>query len=253
MRIAMMNDPRRDPLEEVRWAVRHGFEAFDLTLEPPKADPRKVPAAKIAKVAEKAGLEVVGHTAWFLPFGSPFRRLRDAAVEEFVSQLPVFAEAGARLVNAHAWLGHGLVHKGRCRAWCAESLARLADAAEPLGLTVMVENMPGESAPKDVEVLLGDPRLALHLDVAHAAIGEDQTPSLLERFGDRVRHVHLSDNNTQRDEHLPLGAGRMHWGKAVKALKRRGYDATITLEVFSQDRRLLIYSRDRLRKVWDSA
>jgi len=41
MKIAMMNDPRLDPLQELNWAIRHGFEAFDLTLEPPRAEARR--------------------------------------------------------------------------------------------------------------------------------------------------------------------------------------------------------------------
>ena len=38
---------------------------------------------------------------------------------------------------------------------------------------------------------------------------------------------------------------------AIGALKRCGYDGTITLEVFSRDKHYLAYSRDVLRKLWD--
>jgi hypothetical protein len=39
----------------------------------------------------------------------------------------------------------------------------------------------------------------------------------------------------------------------VRALKRCGYDDTITLEVFSPDRHFLAYSRDLLRSLWDGS
>jgi hypothetical protein len=35
-------------------------------------------------------------------------------------------------------------------------------------------------------------------------------------------------------------------------LKSFGYDGTITLEVFSLDRRYLLFSRDKLREIWES-
>src|SRR5207244_12518549 len=50
---------------------------------------------------------------------------------------------------------------------------------------------------------------------------------------------------------MPLGTGGVDVGLTVKMLKSCGYDETITLEVFTPDRRHLAYSRDVLRKAWD--
>lgn len=254
MKIGMMNDPRRDPVAELRWAAEHGFEAMDLTLEPPRAEPGRVPARKLRREAERTGLSLVGHTAWFLPLGSPVRRLRDAAIAELVQSMDVLAEAGVVLMNVHPYLGPGsMVPKTRCLGWCVESLKTLADAAETRGLRVMVENLPDLTSVNEVGRLLKDPRTGFHLDVGHASIGEERVPALLEKYGPRVLHVHLSDNTTHRDDHLPLGAGRIPWKRAIRALKASGYDDVITLEVFSRERKLLTFSRDQLRKTWDEA
>jgi sugar phosphate isomerase/epimerase len=65
--------------------------------------------------------------------------------------------------------------------------------------------------------------------------------------------VHLSDNFGKREDlHLPLGAGAIDWRNIISMLKNSGYDGTITLEVFSQDRRYLLFSRDKLREIWES-
>jgi len=37
----------------------------------------------------------------------------------------------------------------------------------------------------------------------------------------------------------------------LQLLRSIGYDGTITLEVFSEDKQYLAYSRDLLRKIWD--
>jgi sugar phosphate isomerase/epimerase len=127
----------------------------------------------------------------------------------------------------------------------------MAECAEGLGLQAMVENLPDLSESDEMSRLISDPRLGFHLDIAHAAMGKGRWRRLMDRFWARLVHVHLSDNSTLRDDHLPLGAGRVDWRQAVSELKRRGYDAVITLEVFSNDRDLLLYSRDLLQRVWD--
>ena len=42
MKIGAMNHPARNPLEEIDWFGRHGFDFVDFTLEPPAADPDQI-------------------------------------------------------------------------------------------------------------------------------------------------------------------------------------------------------------------
>ena len=78
------------------------------------------------------------------------------------------------------------------------------------------------------------------------------TEEILEAHGKRLRHVHLHDNKGgQADLHLPLGTGTVDVCRSVRALRKCGYDGTITLEVFTPDRHHLLYSRDLLRKTWN--
>ena len=39
--------------------------------------------------------------------------------------------------------------------------------------------------------------------------------------------------------------------KVIPLLKKSGYDGTITLEVFSPDRRYLLFSREKLKEIWE--
>jgi len=100
------------------------------------------------------------------------------------------------------------------------------------------------------------PELGLHLDIGHANLEapHNMTEEILTAYGTRLRHVHLHDNRGgHADLHLPLGAGNIDVRKEIGALKRCGYDGTITLEVFTPDRHFLAYSRDVLRRVWDES
>lgn len=255
MQIGMMNNPARDPLREIAWAAEQGFQFIDLTLEHPRTGADVVDAGAVRAALDATGLGVVGHTAWYLPFASPVPRLREAAIAEVESALPHFVAAGAALVNVHPDPGRRTVGIGaeQILAWNVAAFARLADTAQSHGLRLMVENIPEHFATvADLRALLdAHPTIGFHLDIAHAQVRGNRAQEFLTAFGERLAHVHLSDNTSRADDHLPLGAGRLDWKRLVRALKRTGYDGAITLEVFSDDADYLLASRRKLRMVWD--
>jgi sugar phosphate isomerase/epimerase len=104
--------------------------------------------------------------------------------------------------------------------------------------------------PEDLdEFFTAFPSLRLTLDTGHANIdGEENSRlfQLVERFGQRLGHMHFSDNHGKRDDHLAVGRGSIDFPEFVRRLKTTGYDNTITLEVFEKDRRLLVDSRRKI-------
>lgn len=252
MKIGMMNDPKLDALEEARWAADNGFEFLDLTIEGPRADIDQIDPAALRTLLEQAGMGVVGHTAWFLPFGSPVERVRRAAVEEAAAALPAFAALGARLVNVHITRGVNSFGRERMVQANAASFAELAERAEAHGIQIMVEHPPEPALTVEEigQIMDADARLGFHLDVGHANVGGNRLEALLHAFGHRLVHVHLSDNKGHTDDHLPLGAGRIDWRRALRLIKGMGYDGTFTLEVFSADREFLLRSVEKLRTWW---
>ena len=257
MQIGAMNHPARDPLEEIGWMAEMGLEFIDLTLEPPAVAPWRVDFAAIRRALEAASLDVVGHTAYYLPIGHPFEEVRRAATAALASCQEAFAAVGARWMNVHPD-GHAPMHdRAFVVAQNLKSLSALVEAGRKTGVGVMVENVPaGFNTPEQLgELLDALPDLGLHLDIAHAnlRVEVNTTEAILARYADRLQHVHLHDNNGQADQHLPLGAGTIDVPRMVRALRNSRYDGTITLEVFSRDRRHLEYSRDVLRRLWDES
>ena len=117
----------------------------------------------------------------------------------------------------------------------------------------MVENAEGDNADALAPILDALPSVGLHLDIGHANIGSGRrshTASLVERYGDRLRHVHLSDNKGRSDDHLAIGAGTIEWRRELRTLKASGYDGTMTLETFYGDSSLIHYSMNRVRELW---
>ena len=79
MLIGAMNHPARPVLEEIEWMAAMGLDFIDLTLEPPLATVDHVDVPATQDLLAKRGLQAVGHTAYYLPFASPFESIRRLA------------------------------------------------------------------------------------------------------------------------------------------------------------------------------
>ncbi len=256
MQIGAMNHPARPVEEELRWMAELGLDFIDLTLEPPAAGFWQIDTAAVRRALREHKLGIVGHTAWYLPLGHPFEPVRRGAVECFVRSAAVFAELGADRMNIHPDARAPLHDFAFVLQRNLQSLREIIEQVRPLGLTVMIENLPGEF--KTVGQLGGLlaplPELGFHLDIGHTLLaGSAPLADLLAAWGSRLRHVHLHDNQGgTADLHLPLGAGILDLEGALRALKGSGYNGTVTLEVFAPEREYLQLSARRLRRLWEA-
>jgi len=257
MLIGAMNHPGREVLKEIEWIAGMGFQFLDLTLEPPAAATWMVDARALGRALAKHHLPVVGHTAYYLPLASPFEPIRQAAVAELKRCVEIFSELGVAWMNIHPSREPPMHPRAFALERNLASLQELLPVARERGVGLMVENLPGHFNTVNQLAPLLDalPELGFHLDIGHAnlLVEDNTTDKLLKTYGSRLRHVHLHDNKGGHDDlHLSLGSGTMDIAHCVRLLRGCGYDGTITLEVFCPDRHYLAYSRDVLRRLWDT-
>ena len=260
MQIGVMNDSRLNLEQEILYAAEHRFDFIDLTLEPPLASPEMVDLPKIRRMIKDAGMGIVGHTAYYLPFDSPYLELRRTGAGIIRNAIEAFRALECEKIALHlnTALPHFILLETTidiiADLWTS-FLEDVMPAAEQAGARLMLENCPSLQNISLYEKLLGRfGKLGLHLDVGHANLGPggNKTREMLGHFGDHLIHVHLSDNFGKEDLHLPIGAGNIDWRDSLDALKHLPYDDTITLEVFSRDRDYLLLSRDKIRSLWAS-
>src|SRR3954464_12720068 len=125
------------------------------------------------------------------------------------------------------------------RAYRQWLLGSLPSVEERTGITVAMENMfPVHigsrplllHANQDLDQLVGVPHLVL--DTSHAAVAKHDLIEVRQLFGERLRHVHLSDNAGKGwDSHLPPGACALDLDGFVRDLAASGFDGTVSLEV----------------------
>ena len=257
MTIGAMNHPGEPLQRELAWMSELELDFVDLTLEPPAAATWQLRPAEVAAMLRDFDLGVVGHTAFYLPIASSFESVRRAAVDELKRAAEFFAKLGAKWMNVHPD-GHApFVDEPSVVRRNIASLQELADFAQPLGVGVMLENVPGRfnNVVQLAPIFDAVPHLGLHLDIGHSnlSVPRNTATELIERFAPRLAHVHVHDNRGgHSDLHLAIGMGDIEVGRHLRELRASGYDGTITLEVFSRDRHFLAYSRDRLRQLWDA-
>jgi sugar phosphate isomerase/epimerase len=71
--------------------------------------------------------------------------------------------------------------------------------------------------------------IGLTLDIAHAHTTH-QTLEFIEKFSDKIVHVHVSDNQGKYDSHRGIGYGNIDWNSVAGALKSIGYKGFVMLE-----------------------
>lgn len=256
-----MNFPVAPVLEEIEIFAHLGFDYLELTMDPPQAHHLQLDAQKQTLIAhlQHHKLDLLCHLPTFLSTADLAPAIRRASVQEMLGSLEVAAALGATKVVLHPSMitGMGIYVVEKVKEYFLEFLAKMVDAAQALDVTICLENM----MPRNIlgvdpaffdEIFLEFPQLKLTLDTGHANIGDDEGMRLnafLRSHGNRLGHVHISDNNGFRDDHNPVGAGIIDFGVFIHDLLAIGYNDTLTLEVFSDNRQMLVDSKERIQSL----
>jgi len=253
MKIGFPTFPRGNIIKEIEWIGKNGFDFVDLFIEEDQIMPEKIDIKKTKQAIDKYKLGVVGHTAWYMPIGSPSRALRDAAIKEISRAFRVFEKLGAKYVTVHANWPSGMFSTEEGIDFQVESLKILAKKAKKHKLSIMYESLDGKKDTlENVEAILSKvPEIFFHIDIGHVNVHGRKPEEFIKKLKDRLVHVHMHDNDGSKDLHIPIGCGNIDWNSLIKTLKNN-YDGTITLEIFSQDKDYVLMAKDKLKKMWIS-
>lgn len=258
MRYGAMNFPIRPVMDEIAEFYQRGFDYIELSLDPPEAHHSQVRRAKneIERRLHDCDMGLVIHLPTFVLTADLTEAIRSVSVEEMCRSMDLAAEMSAEKVVMHpsAITGLGPMVMDLALGYARESMETMIAHGRDLGLSVCLENMfPRYRSffePAHFETIFDDhPKLQMTLDTGHAYIdgGMHRILEFIRRCSGRIGHVHASDNKGKRDDHLPVGQGNIDFARFMRRLAEIGYQDTITLEVFAEDRRQLAASRDRLR------
>ena len=161
--------------------------------------------------------------------------LENTYLPKLMHILSIMPQMKMRLLTIHLWLDPRFVTP-ELITYKIGFLKRVLQRAGDSDITICIENL-SENTGHMAPIFDALPSLNLTLDLGHAQLLWDQNTSFgfIEKFPDKIRHIHLHDNlggdsNTD-DLHLPVGKGAVDFERIFRKLNQIGYNRTMTLEL----------------------
>ena len=131
-----------------------------------------------------------------------------------------------------------------------EEILELIKFCKKKHLIPCLENLPTEvpkyNKPEEFDFFVKR-NASLTVDTGHAATFNIDPVSFLERFGKKVKHIHLQDGLVgMPDKHYALGNGNLDYVKFLNKLEEMKFKEFVILELVSEDD--VIKSMNRLKK-----
>jgi len=193
----------------------------------------------LRRVARDTGLEFTVHAPFAdINIASPNPVLRRVMLQRLEKSL-----GHARRLRCKQWVFHSGWMSGVSEFYPSldwqtnlRSVRTLLTIAKKLGVEISIENTP-EPMPflvkrmQDLALFYSElaSDIDLTLDVAHAHTTH-QALEFIEKFSDKIVHVHVSDNDGKYDAHRGIGHGNIDWNAVADALKRINYKGIVVLE-----------------------
>lgn len=131
------------------------------------------------------------------------------------------------------------------------SVEHLRAFAKPLGVRILVENIPNELSTPDrlVEFIRAAhfDDVGVCFDVGHAHIMGDVSPAF-ETLKQHIHSTHVHDNVKDRDSHLWPGAGSIDWKQAMELLRSAPHTPPVLLEIEEDEK---INSIEKMSETFD--
>jgi len=262
MRLAYStNAYTRFPLSEALERIaRLGFSGVEILCDRPHWFPGETTVGEAQRVAERLaalGLAVSNLNAntangYFTPLPpenvfEPSLSSRDPDRRRWRLDYSIAALHLARTVGAPTIsLTSGRPDSGGTPteglALFVDSLERLCEAAEPLGVRVGVEYEPGLLVERAEELarvidLVGSPLLGANLDIGHSWLDGESPEEAVGLLAGRIWNVHIEDIAERKHFHLIPGEGDLPFDRYLAALDRSGYGGFYTVELYTYPER----------------
>ncbi len=161
------------------------------------------------------------------------KRRRIDAMDEIKRAIEVAEQVPFQFLVQHVGVGHEEADEHKFEA-AMSSLEHLNAFARPLGVRLLVENIPNDlSTPEKLMELLRAghfTEVGVCFDVGHAHLAQG-IPQAFEILKDRIRSTHVHDNHKERDEHLWPGDGNIDWAETMSLLRSAPNVPPLLLEI----------------------
>ncbi len=195
--------------------------------------------ASLKETANSYSLQYTLHAPFAdVNIASPSKALLAASMKRLKQSMLL-----ANALDAKVWVFHpgaktgiGQFYPGADWKQNIQSIQKLSEEAEKLGLNIALENLPAKyyffmSTAEDFARFYRETNLpvGIVLDLGHANL-EGQIEPFFNLLSDKITHIHASDNHGVEDEHLGIGHGKIDYNWFSQTLNKIGYDKYVMVE-----------------------
>jgi sugar phosphate isomerase/epimerase len=169
---------------------------------------------------------------------SPDRAARIEAMDEIKRALEIAEQIPFRFLVQHLGVGNESFSDHKFEA-AMTSIEHLRAFAKPLGVRILLENIPNELSTPDrlidfIQKTHFDD-VGVCFDVGHAHL-MSSVPEAFETLKSHIRSTHVHDNHRDKDSHLWPGKGNIDWSNTVELLRSAPQVPPLLLEVEGEEK-----------------
>lgn len=232
--------------DAIRRAAVAGFDAIDIWGGRPHAyrnDLREHEIRHIKDLVDDLGLEIASFIPAQFPYPtslcSPIKHIRMDSVHYIKDSIETAARLGAPIISLCP--GHTLNDQDLDDGWeqLADSLLRICEFAGNYEVLIGIE--PADKYETDlinttIQAMdmidqLGCDNLGVIFDTGHAFVMGEDTAAAIDSLGDRLFHLHVSDNDGKRNQNLIPGQGNYDFLALINALRLTLFDGFLTAQL----------------------
>jgi D-psicose/D-tagatose/L-ribulose 3-epimerase len=218
----------------LRGAAARGLDFVEIPL---LRDIDAFPLDRTLELLDETGVAVT--TSLGLPRESHMPANPDGALQYLKGAVELTRKLGSDTLTGGVYTHLGTLTRKPPTAeeieTCGRTLKEVARVAAGHGVQLGIEAINryetyiNNTADQVAEMLerIDEPNVFAHLDTYHMNIEERGFRAPIERLGDRLQYIHLSES----DRGTP-GLGNVHWDEVFAGLHAIGYDGRLTMESF---------------------
>ncbi len=232
-----------------------GYDALDMSLFAMSRDPACIyneeiyreHAENLRRAADDIGIEFnQSHTPFNFNWKNP-NEYEDVYMPMQIRALEISAILGAEHAVVHPWhYSQFMGHEDEIFEKNMDQYKRLLPYAKEYGIKIAIENMwqvepkrkciypsacgTASELARYIDTLDDDVFVAC-LDLGHCGlVGEEPQDAIRILGHDRLKSLHIHDNDYRNDTHTLMGMSLMNWTEIAKALADIDYAGDFTLE-----------------------
>jgi sugar phosphate isomerase/epimerase len=169
---------------------------------------------------------------------SPDKAIRERGIGNNLNSLEKAASLGAEFMVYHLSPGFDdESQRSERKKWAQDSLPRVIERAESLGVKLAVENLLLQhlgGTKEEFEELVGPflkEGVGICIDTGHMQVS-GLNMDVVNNWKEHIISFHIHDNDGSKDQHLPPGEGKVDWATLGRKLTEIDYCGPLMLECY---------------------